>query len=118
RVLRNRRRVCVFGIGALSVRNRHCRAWPGNPRRISALWKVARMPGSSPGMTNWNWHSRLQVAFELVQEAPIRALGDDLLWARLYEAHIAHAQGVEPQRILGVVLAPFVIWKLADRLKG
>jgi len=30
--------------------------------------------------------SRLQLAFELVQETPIRAVGEDLLWGRLDEA--------------------------------
>src|SRR5262252_4278747 len=45
-------------------------------------------------------YSRLQLAFELVQEPPISALGDDLLRGRLDEPGVAHAQRVEPDRIL------------------
>src|SRR5437879_2703348 len=49
-------------------------------------------------------HLRLQLAFELVQEAPVRALGDYLLWARLDEARLVQPQGIVPDRVLGIVL--------------
>src|SRR5467141_3238350 len=76
------------------------------------------MPGSSPGMTNWNWRSRLQLAFELVQEAPIGVVGDDLLRARFDKAHVAQAQCIEADRVLGVVVPPFVVRVLAQGLQG
>src|SRR5438552_889736 len=75
RVVRKRRRVCVFGIGNLPVLLR----------------------------------SRFQLAFELVQETPICAVGDDLLRARLDHAGFMQSQRVEPEAILGVVFAPFVV---------
>src|SRR5690242_16426663 len=42
--------------------------------------------------------SRLQLEFELVQETPVRSLGDDLLRARLGHAGFAQAQRVEAKR--------------------
>src|SRR6516162_4535169 len=48
----------------------------------------------------------LQLAFELVQEPPIGALGDDLLRARLDDSRFVQAQGIEPDGILGVVFPP------------
>src|SRR6516165_12243297 len=52
---------------------------------------------------------RLQLAFERVEEAPIRVLGDDLLRGQLDEARLAHPQRVKPDRVLGVVLPPYVV---------
>src|SRR6516162_2427369 len=57
--------------------------------------------------------SRLQLAFDLVQKAPISAVGNDLLRARPYKADIMHAQRIESYGILGVVFSPFVVGKLA-----
>src|ERR1700736_3020878 len=61
--------------------------------------------------------SRLQLAFELVQEAPIGAVRDDLLRARLDEAGFVQAQGIESDRVLGVVLPPFVVRQPAESLQ-
>src|SRR6516162_2028606 len=61
--------------------------------------------------------SRFQLAFELVKEAPVRAVDDDLLRARLDEARFAHAQGVEPERIIGIVFAPFVVRVVVQSLQ-
>src|SRR6266478_6416619 len=61
--------------------------------------------------------SRLHLAFELVQEAPIGALGDDLLRARLDEARFVQTQGIESDRVLGVVFPPFVVRQPAERLQ-
>src|SRR5712664_2519593 len=68
-------------------------------------------------MTNWNWRSRLQLAFELVQETPIGAVGDDLLRARFDQTDLAQAQRVEAHGVLGVVLPPFVVRQLAEGLQ-
>src|ERR1700730_1181124 len=61
--------------------------------------------------------SRLQLAFELVQKAPVGAVGDDLLRARFDEAGFVQAQGVETDRVLGVVLPPFVVRQPAESLQ-
>src|SRR6516164_3234956 len=60
---------------------------------------------------------RLQFAFELVQKAPIGAVGDDLLRARLDEVSFAHAQCVKTDRVLVVVLPPFVVRQFAEHLR-
>src|SRR5271169_4075819 len=62
--------------------------------------------------------SRLQLAFEFVQEAPIRAVGDNLLRARLDNTGFVQAQRVEADRVLGVVLPPIVVRDLAQCLQG
>src|SRR6516225_10365308 len=50
-----------------------------------------------------------QLAFELVENAPVGAVGGDLLRGRLAELGITHAQRVEPDRILRVVFPPSVV---------
>ena len=61
--------------------------------------------------------SSLQLAFELVQKTPVRVLGDDLLRARLDEPQFAEPQGLEADRILVIVLSPFVVRELAQCLQ-
>src|SRR5205823_3687109 len=62
--------------------------------------------------------SRLQLAFQLVEEAPVGAVGDDLLRARLDEAQFMQTERVKPQRILRVVFPPFIVGELAQRLES
>src|SRR4051794_23014713 len=50
--------------------------------------------------------SHLQLAFQLVQEAPVGSVSDDLLRARLDQARVLHAQCVEPQRVFCVEIPP------------
>jgi hypothetical protein len=49
------------------------------PQRIcsDAGWH----PRADPGLRDWPEASRLQLAFELVQKAPVRGVGDDLVGA-------------------------------------
>src|SRR5215472_9449035 len=61
--------------------------------------------------------SCLQLAFEFAQKAPIGSVGDDLLRARLDEAGIVQSQGIEPDRVLGVVFPPFVVRQPAESLQ-
>src|SRR6266849_321453 len=61
--------------------------------------------------------SRLQLALELVQEAPIGAVGDDLLRARLDHAGFMQPQRVEAHGVLGVIFAPFVVAVFAESLQ-
>src|SRR5712692_6317014 len=56
--------------------------------------------------------------FQLVQEAPVGALGDDLLRARLDHPAFAHPQRVEAHRVLGIVLAPLAERDLLEHLQG
>ena len=61
--------------------------------------------------------SCLQFPFQFVEEAPVGALGDDLLWARLDEARLVHAQGVEADRVRSVIISPSVVRDLVKRLE-
>src|SRR6516164_3815217 len=61
--------------------------------------------------------SRLQLPLQLVQKAPIRALGNDLLRARLDDPDLMQAQRVEPQCVLVIVFEPFVVGHLVQCLQ-
>src|SRR5215813_2157208 len=61
--------------------------------------------------------SRLQLALELVEEAPVGAVGDDLLWARFDQTDLVQPQRVEAHGVLGVVLAPLVVGQFAQSLQ-
>src|SRR5882724_835262 len=67
--------------------------------------------------TSYPRGSRLQLAFELVEEAPIGAVGDDLLRARLDEPHFVQPKRIIPETILGIVFVPFIVGKPAQRLQ-
>src|SRR6266852_28006 len=101
----------VVSRGPSSASARGARTRPATPANERVLRKRRRVCVIGIGIFPSLQRLPPQLAFQLAQKAPVRAVGDDLLRARLYEAHIAHAQGIEPQRILGVVLSPFVIWK-------
>src|SRR5262252_818001 len=62
--------------------------------------------------------SRLQLAFELVEEAPIRALGDDLVGARLDQTGLMQTERIEPQRVFGVVFAPLLVRDVTQGLQS
>src|SRR6516164_11792669 len=51
----------------------------------------------------------LLLAFELVQEAPIGAVGNDPLRSGLDQTGFAQAKRVPPNRVLGIELSPLVI---------
>src|SRR5262249_10344226 len=59
-----------------------------------------------------------QLPFELVNEAPIRAIGKDSIGARLDHAHLAKPQRIEAQRVFGIVFMPAIIGGLAQRLRS
>src|SRR6516165_2294617 len=61
--------------------------------------------------------SRLQLALELVQEAPVCAVADDLLRGRFDKARLVEAKSIKPDRILGIVLPPFVVAVFPERLQ-
>src|SRR6516162_10730021 len=59
-----------------------------------------------------------QLAFELVEEAPIRGVANYLVRARFDQTSLVQAQRVKPDRVLRIVFAPFVIGKFVQRLHG
>ena len=50
--------------------------------------------------------SRLQLALEFVEEAPIGVFGEDLVRVRFDQTRFVKAQGIKPDRVLGVVVPP------------
>ena len=48
----------------------------------------------------------LQLLLQLVEEAPVGALGDDLLGARFDHPGLMQPEGVEADRIFGIVVSP------------
>ena len=61
--------------------------------------------------------SRLQLAFELIEEAPVGALGDDLLRGRANHARLVEPQRIEPDRVLRVELAPSIVAQVSQHLE-
>src|SRR5262245_15436754 len=61
--------------------------------------------------------SGLQLAFELVEETPIRGVGDDLVGARFDHAHLAQPQGKEPDCVFRVVVTPLVVRNVVQGLE-
>src|SRR5690242_11078652 len=60
--------------------------------------------------------SRLQLVFELVEEVPIGMFCHNLGWCRFDQTGFLEAQRIKPDRVLGVVLPPLVVWQLAQGL--
>ena len=60
--------------------------------------------------------SRLQLALQLLEEAPVGAVGDDLVRVRFDHPDLVHAQCVEPKRVLGIELPPPVVPYVGQRL--
>src|SRR5262245_40673289 len=56
--------------------------------------------------------SRLQLSFELVEEAPIGVFRDDLLRRFFDCAVFAQAQRIKPDRVLGIVVTPAIVRKV------
>ena len=85
-------------------------------RRPQAGQEVAAVLDDLHGVSSLDRKSRrvwrpsgLQLALQLVEEAEVGALGDDLLRARLDHARLLHAQRIEADRILGIVVSPLVV---------
>src|SRR4029434_8381884 len=60
----------------------------------------------------------LQLLLECVEEAPVGALGDDLLGRALDQADLVQAQRIEAHRVLGIILPPAIIRELLHPLQG
>src|SRR6266446_6963105 len=60
----------------------------------------------------------LQLPFQLIQEAPVGALGHDLLWAGFDHPGLVKSEGVEAHRVFRIVLPPDGIADLLHCPKG
>src|SRR5687768_9122781 len=60
----------------------------------------------------------LQLLLQLVEEAPVGALGEDLLGSAFNHAGLVQPQGVEAHGILGVVLTPLGVRNIFHGLEG
>src|SRR5215470_6612123 len=79
--------------------------------RSESLWVPVPAPQAPPPLA-------LQLLLQLVEEAPVSPLSDELLGGALDHPRLVQAQGIEADRILGVVLAPLPIRKLLNGLEG
>src|SRR5262249_20317242 len=61
---------------------------------------------------------RLQLPRELVEEAPVGALLDDLVWRQLDHPDLLETKRVEADGVLGVILAPLAVRELLHQLQG
>src|SRR5271165_2402527 len=88
-----------------------------DPRVYDPAFRNALLNEPASSLSNeLVWSLGLQLAFELVEKAPIGAVGDDPLRYRFDEAEIMQSQRVEAQRVLWIVFAPFVIRDVAHCL--
>jgi hypothetical protein len=71
-----------------------------------------------PGVDQGSVQERLslQLLLQLIEEAPVGALGDELLWTRLDHAGFVEAQSVEAYGVLHIVGPPAVVGNLPHRL--
>src|SRR5947208_2776015 len=60
---------------------------------------------------------RLQLAFDLVQKAPVGAVSDDLLRTAFDHAELVHPQRVKANRVFGVVFPPGAVGVLGQCLQ-
>src|SRR6516162_6225143 len=86
-------------------------------RRLCVNFMLASVPLESGPVNTSPASSSLQLALELVEEAPVGALRDDLTGRRLDHARLVQSQRVEPDRVLGIVVAPARVLDLLHRLQ-
>src|SRR5947207_9055406 len=109
-------RTCV-----VSSRSSAATAWLRGRRAAAAVTDRPEMKSRrvcfslTSNLSVARFRSRLQLASQLVEEAPIGAVGDQLLRVRFDEADIMQAQSIEAHRVLGIVVAPFEVI-IAQRL--
>src|SRR5262249_22029564 len=95
-------------------------AAPGRPRPM-ARRRAASASGTPAAQVRGGTLpacSALQLALELVEEAPVGALRDDLLRARLDHAGLAQAKRIETPGTLGVGAPPQRVADLFHGLEG
>src|SRR5689334_17852033 len=85
------------------------RTRPAAPASERVVRKRRRVWVFSMGNLPFVCRSRLKLAFELVEETPIRTVGDDLLGRCLDHTGLMHAKSIEADRVLCVVLPPIIV---------
>src|SRR5215471_14848206 len=75
-------------------------------RRLCVNFMLASVPLESSVVNTSPASSSLQLPLELVEEAPVGSLRDDLAGRRFDHASLMQTQCVEADRVLGVVIAP------------
>src|SRR5262249_40807916 len=86
-------------------------------RRLCVNFMLASVPLESGAVNTSPASSSLQLTLELVEEAPVRALRDDLTGRRLDHARLVQSQRIEPDRVLGIVLSPLSVRQLVHDLQ-
>src|SRR4029434_2691174 len=93
-------------------------------RRLRAFVRCGRGQGHGahpPALQPWGLQCgaplSLQFLLQLLEEAPVGPLSDELLRARLDHADLVEAEGVKAYSILGVVLPPRDIGDLLQGLE-
>src|SRR5687768_13410038 len=108
-------RIVVISGGASSANDRRVPRTPAAPAAVRLasksrrLWMICTTFISSLQFRSIRARaacSRLEFALQLVEEAPVSAVGDEGVRARFDHADLVEPQREEPQRILGVELAP------------
>src|SRR5262245_48899660 len=65
----------------------------------------------------WGSSSTFQLSLELVEETPIRSVGEDLVGGRLDKAGLAQPQRIESNRVVGVALPPLGVRNFLECLE-
>src|SRR5262249_15497084 len=86
-------------------------------RNAAARKEAPGRPGSQRRREMRVSESCFQLALELVPEAPIRAIGEDLVRTGLDHARVVQAKRVEAYRILRIVVAPLRVGDFSHRLQ-
>src|SRR5262249_21010487 len=119
--LRNSSSVIYCGarqmLGMRASRSWWFRAAARQRRNAAARKEAPGPPGSQRRREMRVSESRFQLALELVPEAPIRAISEDLVRTGLDHAGIAQSKRIEAYGVLRVVVAPFRVRNFSDRLE-
>src|SRR5580704_265922 len=92
-----------------SSRRKFCRGVPKAQliRAARSFWKIGMLDSSST----------FQLAFKLVEEAPIRAVCQNLVGGRPDQAGLAQPQRIESDSVIGIVVPPSCVRDFLERLQ-
>src|SRR5580704_12428749 len=108
-------RIAVVSSGRSAPSARGSRTRPAAPANERVVRNCRRVCVIGIGSLLFLQPLSLQLALELVQEAPIGALGDDRVRVGLDHAGFVQTKGVIAQRVLGIVFPPLVILDFLKR---
>src|SRR6516165_7385597 len=84
-----------------------------NRRRLCVMCMRTSLESSARAIAP---SSSLELALELVEEAPVGCVGDHFVGREFDHAGFAQPQRIEANRILGIIVTPFVVRDLLQRL--